>query len=168
MKFTKREKSTDDSPRGEYLKLKDGESKIGVLRGEIAEVYIRWGDGPKEIVEPGAPGAKLKFRANFFVREGERLVPKIWEFGTTIYNQLADLAEEYDVTTTPIKVTRTGSSKDSTKYTVLPLLKTPLTPKQLAQLDATPLHILAKDMAESAADYPPGWDKDDAGPELEF
>ncbi len=165
MKFVKRETSSAaGSQAGDYLKIKSGESKIGVLRGEIFEFYIKWVEGKSQVVQPDNPEGKARFKANIFIREGEALVPKIWEFGIVIYNQLAGIAEEYDITTTPIKITRQGTSTDTT-YTVMPLLKTPLTPAQLKQIESTPLHILGKAKAEPKAEYPQSWDE---GPEPEF
>lgn len=140
MNFKKRE-----IPKGEggnlFLRLKDGESIKGVCRGEIHEFHMKWVGNRSQLCEPNDPEAKFRFRLNIIVPENGSFVPKIWEFGLTIYNQLADIAEEYDLEKTKIKITRRGTGTD-TVYLILPLLKEPLTPKQLNEIEAVPLNIL--------------------------
>lgn len=168
MKFEKRETSSNLGQANDFFRLQPGESKVGVLRGEIFEFHIKWENGKSTQVTADNPEGKLRFRANIFTREGEALVPKIWEFGITIYNQLADIATEYDVTTTPVKISRQGSGTD-TIYMVMPILKTPLTTSQLKQIESTSLHILGKaPKAKASEAYPPSWDEKEDGPEPEF
>ncbi len=143
MIFTKREVSARGEGGDLFLKVADGESVIGVFRGEIFEFYQSWPQGGKKTVysEPTA-GASARFKANFVTKdESGKFVAKVWEFGLTVYNQLAEIADEYDITTTKIKLSRRGAGKE-TVWMILPLLKEPLGPVTLTELAAVPLNLL--------------------------
>lgn len=119
MKFTKRE--TGDGKSGKFLKVLDGESVIGVFRGEVYEYYQRWDGSKYHVCEAGHPDAKPRFRLNFITgRQGEEPVAKIFEFGVTIYNQLAQINEELPIETTKIKISRKGTKQD-TEWFLMPL-----------------------------------------------
>lgn len=142
MKFNKR-----DLPMGGgqgstlFFKLKDGESKTGVCRGEIFEFTNKWVNGKSFLCSPDEEGAKSRFRLNIVVQEDGQFTAKIWEFPLTVYNLLADIAEEYDLEKTKIKITRRGTGTD-TIYMILPLLKEPIPAKIQNEIDAVPLTIL--------------------------
>ncbi len=140
MIFNKRE-IPEGNGKGSFLKLKDGESKTGVCRGEIHEFAILWANGKSALCSPDDEGAKTRFRLNIIVHEDGKFVCKIWEFGLTLYNQLADIAEEYDLEKTKIKITRRGVGTD-TIYMILPLLKEPIPKNVQAEIDAVDLLIL--------------------------
>lgn len=159
MKFTKRE-AVSKLDSSVYLRLKDGESKVGIFRGEIHEFYCKWVNKKPVVVGPDDPDGGVRFSANFVTQE---LTPMVWEFGITVYSQLADINEEYDLEKTMVKITRKGASQSDTTYTILPLLKTPLTAAQLAKIAAVPLNILEKPVVKAEA--PPPWEESDPGPD---
>lgn len=142
MKLTKREMPSGDGQGGLFLKFKDGESKVGVPRGEVYEFKQKWANNKSQVVGADDPEGKSRFRINFVLKEGDELKAKIFEFGLTVYNQLAEIAEDYDITQTALKITRRGLGTD-TIYMV-----TPVPPKQqpvgkvLAAIEAIPMNIL--------------------------
>jgi len=118
MKPRKREQPA--SSEGKFLKLADGESKIGVFRGDMYEFHSKW-DGRRGVpVGPDDPDGKLRFRANFVVYEKGGFKPYIFEFGIMVNNILADIADVYDLDKTKIKITRQGVKTD-TVYMILPV-----------------------------------------------
>ncbi len=165
MKFQKKEKS---EAGGNYLKIKDGESVKGVFRGEIHEFRIKWENNKSIEIPETDPTRMNRFRLNFIVYEGSKFIAKTWEFGITVYDQLASIHSEYDLQKTKVKITRQGTGTD-TAYHVLPLLKEPIAGPVLAAIEAVPLNILnAKksegrpppDFPEDFGDPPPEEDHD--------
>jgi hypothetical protein len=122
MKFTKRETLNRESGGiSNYLKLGDGQSVEGVFRGEVFEFYQDWPKGGmKKIYSEPTEGASLRFRANFVVYEDGKYIARVFDFGVTVYNVLADIAENYDIEKTKIKITRRGIEKQ-TQWMILPL-----------------------------------------------
>lgn len=155
MKFTKREMPTGNgNGAGIFMKFKDGESKNGVFRGEIYEFRQKWENGRSLLVATDDPEGKDRFRLNFVVFEDGQFKAKIFEFGLTVYNQLADIADEYDLETTKVKITRRGTGTDTT-WTIMPLLKEPLSPATLGEIEAVPMNILEhrdKPLAKASGD----------------
>lgn len=125
-----------------YLKLKDKESVAGVFRGNPHEFYVVWENGKSNVVDESNPDGKFRFRINFVVKEGDNYAPKIFENSRTVYEMLKELSKEYDLETTVIKITRSGSGTDTT-YSLLPLLKQALTPEATAHLAGLQLLELA-------------------------
>lgn len=121
-----------------YLKLKDGESVNVIFRGEIFDYLARYENGKYVPNDSGS----FRFRINAIVKEGTVYVAKIFENGVGVYQQLADLHSEYDLTNTVCKLTRRGSGTDTT-YSVLPMLKTPITPDVAKLLSTLKLHDLS-------------------------
>lgn len=121
MEFKKIEESNEGR---KFLKIKSGESIKGVCRGEVYEFYTKWIDGKSHVVTKGAPGAKTRFRINFIVKDESKFIAKIFEFGAMISNQLYEMSQDYDLSETVIKVSRTGSGLDTT-YSVIPLKDAP-------------------------------------------
>lgn len=156
MKFQKRTVQSGSGDSAFFFKLKDGEAKSGVLRGEIFEFYIKWINNKSVQTTIADPQAKSRFKVNLVVYEEGAFKAKIWEFGVLVYNKIADIAEEYDVTKTKIKISRQGTGTD-TEYHLLPLLKEPLTPSVLSQIEAVKLNILdgAKKVEMDADGFPP-------------
>lgn len=141
MKFTKRE-----VPKGEgngtsnYLKIADGQSATGVFRGEVHEFYQSWPKGgDKQIFAKPTPGASARFKLNFVTHEGDKVVAKVWEFGLTVYNMLAEISEAYPLENTKVKISRRGVDKN-TQWMIIPL--GPLDKKGLATIEACPLEVL--------------------------
>jgi hypothetical protein len=151
-----------------FLKLKDGESKVGVFRGERPyEFFQVWEDGKSQVVDADHPNAKSRFRLNFVTKEDGELKVKIFEFGLTVHNMLADISESYDLEQTAVKITRRGLGTD-TVYLILPVPpKEQPNATQLKAIQALPLNILehkpqVKNHAPQAA-----WDDGDPGPDSE-
>lgn len=106
-----------------FLKIKPGTSQVGVLRGEIYDYFVLWADGKTQIVSSTTPKAKPRFRVNVVVYDAEskKMIPKIFEFGLTVYNQFAEIAEHYDITRMKVSIARKGEKLD-TEWTVMPLV----------------------------------------------
>jgi hypothetical protein len=112
---------------GDYVKLKDKESITGIFYGEPYDFFAVWeGGAPKEVASD-APGAKFRFRINFIVKDGSAYVVKIFENSKTVYEQLGLLHAEYDLEKTVVKITRSGTEKNTT-YNILPL-RDPVSPE---------------------------------------
>lgn len=134
-------KDLPESGSKNFLKLKDKESISGIFMGELYEFFILWDNKKAKEVPEGTPDSKFRFRVNFVSKEGSVYAPKIFEQGATVYRQLAELHEEYDLEKTVIKITRNGSGTDTT-YSLLPLLKqvvTKETAEHLKNIELLPL-----------------------------
>ncbi len=150
MKFTKRAISSGSGVGSNvFLRLKDGENKTGIPRGEIYEFRTKWANGKSSVVPESDPAGRPRFRMNFVVYD-DGFKPLIWEFGVQIYNQLADIADVYDLTKTKIRVSRTGSTKDNTSYNILPILKEPVSANAMNAIEAVKLNVLNADKQESS------------------
>lgn len=125
MKF-KRVESKGGSSEGSsrFLKIKSGESVKGVCRGEVYEFYQKWENGKSISSLKPQQGFRPKWRVNFIVFEAGAPKSKILEFGPMISNQLAALSEDYNLSETIIKISKTGSGMD-TDYSVIPLKDKP-------------------------------------------
>lgn len=157
----------ESSNSGSFLKFRDGESKRLILRGEIHDFYKKWVGGKGIECAPDEHGAARRFKVNAILEENGELVAKVWEFGITIYDQLRGINEEYPLETTKIKVTREGSTKDNTSYTVLPLVskKDQLSQKQIEKIDSIHLHDFDRKASEKKPlrNYAPGSDDEEMG-----
>lgn len=169
MRLPKREAPASSGVGSEhYLKIKDGESIAGVFRGDAYEFWQKWPQGGEKLIftdrdDAMKAGAKSRFKLNFVIKaENGVLISKVWEFGLGTYNELAEINAEYPLEETTIKITRKGEGKN-TKYSILPLLKTPLTKQQLQKIDEVPLHVLDMAPAPEAAQ-----DADAEGDEIPF
>lgn len=117
-----------------FVKLKDKESISGIFMGDVHEFFTVWENGKTKHVPEDTPGASLRFRVNFVVKEGAVYVPKIFEQSKTVYRQLSELHEEYDLESIVVKITRNGSGKNDTTYSFLPILKQPLSAQAVEHL----------------------------------
>lgn len=165
MKFVKREIPKTDGNAGMFVRLKDGESKVGIFMGEIHEFFQIWEGGKSKIVSDDHPGAKSRFRLNFINKIDGIMKAQIFEFGLTIYNQLADLADEYDLEKTAVKITRRGVGTD-TVYTIIPAKDQP-SAQQLKNIQSIELNSLEHKEATPShtnlKNYAPGAGNDDEG-----
>jgi len=153
-----------------FVKLKDGEKIVGVFKGDPYEFYHIFSE--RKIVPAGTKGASFRFRSNFITKEGASYVPKVFEQGGTVYDMLRDLNESYPLEETVVEIKRTGSTKDDTRYSILPLhpSKQP-GPQAWKVIDQVPLIPLEHKMAESTpepdfGDPPP--EVYDEHPEIPF
>jgi hypothetical protein len=87
-------------------------------------LYKKWVGGKGLECAPDDPDAGLSFKVNAIVDEDGALLFRkslgVWHHH--LYRDLAAVHSEYPLTETKIKVTREGSTKDDTTYTILPLL----------------------------------------------
>lgn len=164
MKFPKRDTNEGG---GLFFKLKDGESKTGVLRGEVYEFGVIWKDGKSTVTSIGTQGSKARYKLNIVVHEENKFVAKVWEFSQTVCNQLAALSEEYDMSITKIKISRKGTDLD-TEYSII-TTKDQLGAGHIKAIEQVPLNILdqtKKDIPNMAPQAPgfgsePNWDSED-------
>lgn len=150
MKFTKRAAPTSEGiGAANYLKIGDGQSATGVPRGEVHEFYQRWPQGgTKEIFDVPTAGASARFRINVVVNEDGKPAAKVFEFGMSVYNQLAEISENFEITKTKLKISRKGSGKN-TEWFILPL--GPVEAKALKAIEAVELNALAPQSAGAAS-----------------
>jgi hypothetical protein len=142
VKFTKRNIQKSDGNGGSYLSLKDGESVTVVFRGEIHEFWQSWPYGGEKLVfDKPTAGASSRFKANVVIRENNKFIAKVWEFGLAIYVQLGEINEVYPLERTKLKITRRGADK-KTSYMLLPIVAEPLSGQLMAEVEAVPLNIL--------------------------
>jgi hypothetical protein len=154
MKFDAQTKSQSGGPRN-FIRLKDKESIVCVLRGEPYVFYQIWSNNKAQLVDPDDPNAQFRFRMNAILKENDQLVSKIIEQGWTVYSQLKDLHQEYDLSKTFIKITRNGSGTQTT-YSIIPMNKNKPDEKQLSKV---PLQELGHGKKGPQAD--------DSGPNME-
>lgn len=156
MKFPPRQSNGSDGPSN-YLKIKDGESVTGILRGELYKYYQIGFGQTAQIVGPGE--GKERFRHNFVVKEADgTYVAKVWEFGPKIYDILSALdVSGWELANTILTISRTGSTKENTKYTVTPNKKEP-TATALKEIDKLELNNLGPKEQGPLKNYAPGAD----------
>lgn len=148
MKFTKRElPKHEGNGSSNYLKLSDGQSSVGTPRGDVYEYWQKWPKGgQKEIFNEPVPGSQSRFKLNFVTKdESGKVVAKVWEFGLTVYNQLAEISENFDMEKTVLKITRRGSGTD-TQWIIIPLGPV----ANLKAIESVPLQILNGAQASAA------------------
>lgn len=151
-----------DGPKN-ILKLKDKEIVYGILRGEIYEFYTLWDEGKKsQVVAEGTKGARFRFRVNIIVKdEVGANVAKIFEQGAVVYNELKNLNGEYDLEKTVLKITRTGSDKNSTSYSIIPTQK-PVDDKAISKVELQNLRLESEAPFNTTA--PPPFDSNEEIP----
>ncbi len=158
------ERNKETTTVGNYLKLKDGESAVGVFKGDVHSFRIKWEEGRSVAINEPDPGRHNRWKLNFLMKEGSSFVAKIFECGVMVYDQLAEINTEYDLTQTKVKISRRGSGKE-TSYSILPLLKEPIPPAIMQQLESVKLNILDGQARAPAVDEAnPPW----PDPELPF
>jgi len=135
----------DTEPRtssGAYLKLKDGESIVGILQGKAHTYYAKWQDeGGFAPVDEDTPGASFRFSLNFCEINKDKKMenPVVWEQGKKVWKFLQELNKDFPLEKTFIKIKRMGSDKSDTTYTILPVTKIKVADMQ-KQLDHMDLH----------------------------
>ncbi len=163
MKLPKRDQEA--SGPSNYLKIKDGDSVTGVFRGEAHSFRIKWENNKSHVIDDPNPANHNRWKLNFVLREGDKFVAKTWEFGITVYDQLSALNAEYDLDSTKVKVTRKGTGTD-TAYFILPLLREPIPPAIMKEIEAVPLNILDKAPSPKQEEVP--WPEAGDHPEIPF
>lgn len=145
MKF--RAKKPEGEGGATFLKLKDGESVKGVFRGDPFDFESHWKNG--SVPCPGAgcefcaqgEAPAFRFRINLVVKENGAYTAKLWEQGWRVYEALQGLdVSGYDLEKTAVQVTRRGSDKNNTTYSILPIPNAELSEDQLKAIGDTKLH----------------------------
>lgn len=108
-----------------FLKIKDGETIHAVFRGEPLEGYSNFQTKEWFPLEAGKqPGTTYRFRVNVIVKEGASYVAKVWEQGYERQQDIYRLVEDADqffskkLKDVVVAITRNGSTKDDTKYSM--------------------------------------------------
>ncbi len=125
---TKESIYTKHSPAGDnlYLKLKDGDKVKLRVYSEPAVVLFK----PKD-----------KLRYALVVWNHDKKLAQVFNFGVSIFNQIADLVEEWGIPQDfDITIKREGSGMTDTSYTVNPVREsTAMTKEQEAEADKVDL-----------------------------
>lgn len=156
------QRSGDSSGPSHYLKVKDGESVTGILLGELY-TYYQTGFGPTAQVVGQGMG-KERHRANIAIKGPSGFEVKIWEFGSKIYDDLAVLAASgWEMNRTFITISRTGTTKETTRWSVTPNKKEPtiseltlMSVLKLNELDHHNNNALDTDSKIVVKNYAPG------------
>lgn len=155
MNFPDHESGGETKP---FVKLKDKESIKLILTGDPKIFHTHW-VGATTSICPGrdvcdvcAGGQKNTFRVrwNAYVNVDGAYVAKVFEQGWTMYNQLKDLNVEYPLEKTVIKISRSGSGKNDTTYSVFPVPNGTVTPELQSKLAKVPLVDLSPYPKEGA------------------
>lgn len=143
------------------LKLQDGEKVTGVFSGKAHKYYQHWvgNRGVKCTRAQGTCGpcanndkGSFRFRVNFLMIEEGKWVAKVFEQGATVYDMLSDLAQEVSLETHKVTITRKGSGKNDTTYSILPVMKGgELTKEELVAAAAVDLNNLSDAQEEDDA-----------------
>lgn len=133
-----------------FVKLKDKEFVTGVFRGDVKEYRQHWlgssgapctGDGNCPHCKGGNKSA-FRFRLNLITKEDGKYLAKVFEQGWLFYQQLSALNKDFPLEKNVVKVTRHGSSKNDTTYTVIPVPNGALTADLEKVIAAIPLNEL--------------------------
>lgn len=134
-----------------YLRLKDKESAKGLFVGDPYEFKAHWNGKSDDICTEDNicshcaldQRPRFRFRINFIVKESNEYITKVFEQGLTTYERLKELNDgEYNLDTHLVTISRSGSTKDDTKYSILPVKNGELKPDQLREILKAPLHDL--------------------------
>lgn len=106
------------SGSGKYLKLKDGDEVRGVFRGDPYTYYAKWENKSLSWSKEEQPGYRFRFRINFVQKVNGEYVPKVLEQGPMVYRQMAELAEDWELESTVVKLKRRGEGLD-TEYSLV-------------------------------------------------
>ena len=102
---------------GLFVSLKDGDEVLGVFRGNP---HIFWKKYPDQTeFSEWEEGMATRFKINLIVKEGDQFVAKVFEQGAKLLNDISEMKIEYTLNHW-FKIKRKGSTKDNTKYTLLP------------------------------------------------
>lgn len=120
---------------GDYIKLKDKESVVGVFYGDPKEYYQHWVSGKSSLCKgrecPECAQkipASFRFSVGFITKEKnkdgvEEFTKKIFQQGKEVYRQMFNLSQDYDLNNWVVRITRSGSTQQDTSYAITPLPK---------------------------------------------
>ncbi len=128
---------------GEFVHLKDGDAVIGVVQGDVKVFWSRWVDKKTEECSKEDEGARMRFKVNIFNKELGRF--QLLEQGPGLYGDFKDLqATGYDMQRTWVRLSRKGSTKNDTEYTLLTLPEHKVTDAELEMIQSHELLPLTK------------------------
>lgn len=154
MKFKELEPQESNFPR---VKLADKESVRGVFRGDPVDFRQHWREGRPTTCKGRAAcqlcqageRSSFRFEINFITKEGEHYVAKAFGGPRQVYEDLAELAKDYDLSNHLVKISRSGTDKN-TRYSIMPIPKGELSAEQLKAITALPLLELGADSQAGA------------------
>ena len=129
-------KEAREKSGGKFVRLKDGESIVGVFRGTPYTFYKKWGE--EEEYSEWQKGRAFRFRINFITKENSQYVARIFEGNSYTGDQLWACYEEYGLDAV-YKVVRKGSGTD-TRYTLL--FQSKLNEVSLDVIKKVPLEVI--------------------------
>lgn len=143
--------------RKDLVKLKDGNSITGVLRGDPYLFRTHWEEGRSSTCTgegcalcKAGNKSRFRFRSNFITSVNKALTAQVLEQGYDIYVTIQAYSETCDLSNQLVEIRRKGSGKNDTTY--LFLLKGALTPEQVAKINDIPLQSLNERPQEQAED----------------
>jgi hypothetical protein len=148
------------------LKIEDGKSAVGNLRGELVRFYQHW-KGGRSSVCPGRDTCALcasadpeerkstgRFRINFITKaNGAAPTAMIFEAGKRVYDQMVQINKDVPLEKAWVRISRTGTKQNTQiLLSVLPGDSGMVTPEQEKQLLSIPLHDLSLSKEAEPAD----------------
>jgi len=130
MKFHKPER---EPTGGNFLKIGDGKSIIGVFRGDPYIYYQVFENGRYQVVPSTDANGKFAFKINFIIKDGDALVSKIFQGNYYDYQALMDLHEEFDLEKIYVQISQTGE-RQSKRMSYMPKTKQKPDEKKLASV----------------------------------
>jgi hypothetical protein len=128
-----------------FVKLGDGQEIMGVFRGTPHTFRQHWiNNQSTECIGAECPLCKaeqskaeprkpsFRFRINLITTVDGKYVPKIFEGGGELYDDLVDLDKKFNLAATPVSIMRRGLKKD-TRYSIIPRADKPVT-KEMEEL----------------------------------
>ena len=144
MMFTPRPKGLG---KENFLKLNDQEEVTGMFAGEIHTFKQHWRDNKStECIGKGCNICAVdpenfpafRFRVNFITLRNDQWVAKIFEGGGKVYDALVNLDKKFNLTRTPVDITRRGM-KQNTSYDIFPRMDIALTADEEVKIKAVAL-----------------------------
>ena len=157
-----------------YLNLKAGEPVRGIFMDDPYLFRIHWLSGKSVLCTmPRGDCAQcdlgnkssFRFKINVIIKENEAYIAKIWEQGITSYEALKALHSDYNLEKHVMKITRNGTTKDDTTYSIIPLKDGQVNEEMFLKLKEVKLHNLkgqtiSLDSKPDVEDWQPPKDSD--------
>lgn len=174
MKFESN-KSGGGGPKGDqYIKLKDEDTVQGVFAGEPYQFNQHWRPGSSpQLCDggeccAGGEKASFRFRINLLTKVNGKVEARVFEQGWTVWKMLEALNKKVDLERYAVDISRSGSGKDDTTYTIFPLPDGKIDDAAAAKLKEIPLIVLEHNVFETEKDVtndePPAFDDDGKEP----
>lgn len=137
----------EESPSGLFLKINAGET-----------AQFRIFNPPHKFTDVYQGEEKVQFAATVLYRNKVQKITevKVYRFGWAIYNQIKELVKDVDYGDPKdydIAITRTGSTKNDTRYNVIPKPVRPPTPEDKSLIESCDID-LAKIVQRRSDDAP--------------